>query len=167
MRAMRAWAWVLLAGAIAGCDGSGAIGCHASAPVPAAGDDPPAAVAHGDHSPHHGGIVMMKGDLHYEVVLDPSGRYRLYFSDATREDLPAAAAANASITITRPDAPPEGIALRIDDSGESWIGEGNPVAQPSKTTSRVSFTVKGEEPYWIDLPFDAKADAAQAHGPPR
>ena len=30
---------------------------------------------HGDHNPHHGGVVMMKGDdLHYEVVLDPSGR---------------------------------------------------------------------------------------------
>ena len=25
---------------------------------------------HGDHSPHHGGLVMMNGEVHYEVVFD-------------------------------------------------------------------------------------------------
>ncbi len=99
---------------------------------------------------------MMKGDLHYEVVLDDSGRYQLYFTDATRAELPAAAAANVSITLMRPGEPPEGIELRIDDAGESWIGQGRPVKDPSKTTARVAYTVRGEEPYWIDLPFDVK-----------
>jgi len=65
---------------------------------------PPAgsAVPHGDHNPHHGGIVMMKGDdLHYEVVLDPSGReYRVYFTDAVREELPASVAADVVLTLT-------------------------------------------------------------------
>src|SRR5262249_52009552 len=48
----------------------------AAAPAPAGGFIP-----HGDHNPHHGGIVMMKGDdLHYEVVLDPTGKaHHVYF----------------------------------------------------------------------------------------
>lgn len=101
---------------------------------------------------------MMKGDLHYEVAFDASGRYRMYFTDATRADLPAATAANASVTVTRPGEPPEGVELRIDEAGESWIGEGRPVDQPEKTMVRVSYTIRGEEPYWIDLPFVSTAD---------
>jgi len=111
------------------------------------------AVPHGDHNPHHGGIVMMKGDLHYEIVLDPTGgAYQLYFTDAVREDLPASMASSASLTIKRAGAPDEAVALRIDDAGESWIGSGRPVADPSKTMAAVSFTI-AREPYSIDIPF--------------
>jgi hypothetical protein len=111
-------------------------------------------VPHGDHNPHHGGIVMMKGeDLHYEVVLDPSGRsYRVYLTDALREELPAAAASDVALTIKRPGAADERVALRIDDTGESWIGSGQPVGDPAKATVRVAFSIRNE-PYWIDLPF--------------
>jgi len=117
-------------------------------------------VPHGDHNPHHGGIVMMKGDdLHYEVVLDAAGRgHHLYFTDAIRDDLPASVASDVSLTIRRPHAPDERVAMRIDDTGESWIGGGEPVAAPSSTTVRVAFTIRGE-PYWIDLSFTpAKPD---------
>jgi hypothetical protein len=103
---------------------------------------------------------MMKGDLHYEVVLDAAGRYRLYFSDAARAELPAAAAVNASILLMRPGEPPEGVELQIDESGESWVGQGRAVNDPAKTTARVSYTIRGEEPYWIDLPFDLKTSTA-------
>jgi hypothetical protein len=119
--------------------------------------DPPAAapatVPHGDHNPHHGGVVMMKGDLHYEVVLDPSGReHHLFFSDAVREDLPAAYASAAALTVRRSGEADESIAMRIDETGESWIGSGRAVANPATTDARVSFTV-ASEPYWIDVPF--------------
>jgi hypothetical protein len=124
-------------------------------------ESPPAqpnkgSVPHGDHNPHHGGIVMMKGDdLHYEVVLDPSGRsHRVYFTDAIREDLPASIASDVALTIHRPGAADERIALQIDDAGESWIGSGRPVAASSTTTVRLAFTIQ-REPYWIDLPFAA------------
>jgi hypothetical protein len=126
---------------------------------------PPAAVAqappsgastapHGDHNPHHGGVVMMKGDdLHYEVVLDPSGLlHQLFFTDAVREDLPASVATDVSVTLKRPSGPEERIPLAIDDAGESWIGHGAAVSDPDHTSARVSFTIRGE-PYWIDLPF--------------
>jgi hypothetical protein len=156
------WMKYLLAVACAGC-GDFVVGCGADTPPPAstAVESAPT-TAHGDHSPHHGGIVMMKGDVHYEVVLEPEGRYRLYFTDATRADLPAAAAANASITLMRKGEAPEGIELRIDEAGESWVGQGRPVADPSTTTARVAYTLRGEEPYWIDLAFDAKT-AADPH----
>jgi hypothetical protein len=113
-----------------------------------------AAVPHGDHNPRHGGVVMMKGsDLHYEVVLDPSARsYRIFFSDAVREDLPASIARDVSVTLKRPSIPDEHIRLTIDEAGESWFGHGSPVTDPDRTTARVAFTVGGE-PYWIDLPF--------------
>jgi hypothetical protein len=115
------------------------------------------AVPHGDHTPHHGGVVMMKGDnLHYEVVLDPSGHeHRVYFTDAVREELPAAVASDVALTIKRPSQSDEMVVMRIDDAGESWVGGGRPVADPAASTARLGFSV-GQEPYWIDLPFSSR-----------
>jgi hypothetical protein len=146
-----------------GCSGGFAVGCGTDGPPHGTAVDAQPAMAHGDHSPHHGGVVMMKGDLHYELVLDPSGRYRLYFSDAMRQDLPASTAVRASLTIARKGAAPEGVELQIDESGESWVGQGQPVADPAATTARVAYTLRGEEPYWIDLPFDTKPTRTEAH----
>ena len=111
-------------------------------------------IPHGDHNPHHGGVVMMKGDdLHYEVVLDSSGRsHQVFFTDAMREELPASIATDVSLTLKRPSRPDERIPLAIDDSGESWIGHGGAVSDPDRTIARVAFAIRGE-PYWIDLPF--------------
>jgi hypothetical protein len=124
----------------------------AAATVPGAGGQPP---PHGDHNPHHGGVVLMNGDLHYEVVLDPAGRsHRLFFSDAVREDLPASIASSVALTIRRAGAADEPIPMQIDSAGESWAGSGRTVTDPAMTTVRVAFTIKGE-PYWIDVPFGA------------
>jgi hypothetical protein len=140
----------VLIGALAAC------GRHEPPPVDTVPARPtvPASVPHGDHNPHHGGVVMMKGeDLHYEVVLDPTGRaHQVFFSDAMREELPASIATDVSITLKRPSAADEHITLAIDDAGESWIGHGTPVSDPARTTARVAFAIHGE-PYWIDLPF--------------
>jgi hypothetical protein len=97
---------------------------------------------------------MMKGDdLHYEVVLDPSGReHRVYFTDAVREELPAAVASDVALTIKRPSESDEIVAMRIDDAGESWVGRGRAVGNPAATTARLAFAIR-HEPYWIDLPF--------------
>jgi hypothetical protein len=157
MPPMRARELLILIGC-AGCSNV-LVGCERKSPPQTSVVDAEQAAAHGDHSPHHGGVVMMQGDLHYEIVLDASGQYRLYFTDATRADLPAAAAANAAVTVVRPGEAPEGIELAIDASGESWIGHGRPVTDPSATTARVAYTMRGEAPYWIDLPFDVKASA--------
>jgi hypothetical protein len=117
------------------------------ASAPAAGQ----AVPHGDHNPHFGGLVLMNGDLHFEVVLGRDGSARVYFSDATRNELPAATASGVTITITTKSQAPEIVALHIDESGESWTGRGHPVADPD-ATARVAYTAQGK-PYFIDVPF--------------
>jgi hypothetical protein len=124
--------------------------------APAAAGSTAGSVPHGDHNPHHGGIVMMKGDdLHYEVAPDPTGRaHHVYFTDAIRDDLPASVASDVVLTIHRPKAPDERVALQIDDTGESWVGSGRAVADPAAASVRLAFSIR-HEPYWIDLPFTA------------
>ena len=120
---------------------------------PAAGAPPQAgaAVPHGDHNPKYGGVVLMNGDLHFEAVLSRDGRHRVYFSDAVRNELPAATASGVTVTVTRRGQPPETVALQIDESGESWVGRGRRVEDPA-ATARVAYTAYGK-PYFIDVPF--------------
>ena len=118
-----------------------------AAAAPAAGETVP----HGDHNPHFGGLVLMNGDLHFEVVLGRDGSARLYFSDATRNELPAATASGVTITFTTKSKAPETIALQIDESGENWTGRGHPVTDPD-ATARIAYTARGK-PYFIDVPF--------------
>jgi hypothetical protein len=139
----------------------------AAAATPAA---QPPSLAHGDHNPHHGGVVLMKGDLHYEAVFDPTGRaYQLYFSDAMREDLPAAYASAVSFTVKRKGEADELVPMQIDASGESWIGSGRAVADAGAATVRITFTVD-DEPYFIDVPWQtngAGVPGAASSPPPR
>lgn len=106
---------------------------------------------HGDHTPHHGGMVLMRDDLHYEVVFDREGRHRVWFSDGMRSELPASVVSQVTMRLERPDEPVEMLALAIDESGESWIASGRPVAG-DKVSVKVSYTLDGT-PYEIDLPF--------------
>ena len=110
---------------------------------------------HGDHSPHHGGLVLMNGEVHYEVVLDPAGKHRLWFSDAVRVDLPASQAARVTMVILRKGLPDETLTLQIDDSGESWVAAGQPVAA-GDVTVKVSYELRGE-PFEIEIPITVPA----------
>ena len=138
------------------------VGCHAcgrpaESPPPAAIQKPTdqqhagITTPHGDHSPRHGGMVLMKGELHYEVVLDPKGRHAVWFSDAVREELPASVASKVEMTVLRPNAPAETLTLAIDESGESWIGSGNAVSG-GDVMVKLAFTARGE-PTEIEIPF--------------
>ena len=119
----------------------------------AASDTSAGAMPHGDHNPHHGGVVYMYDDMHYEVVFAADGHHRLYFSDATREDLPASVAASVSLTFDKPTGASETLKGEIDESGESWLLTGPPITGTVPGV-RVTFDVKGHE-YWIDVPFIA------------
>jgi hypothetical protein len=150
---MRASLLALCASAVfAACGGRSREVPSVGAPV---GTAPPAGkgetVPHGDHNPHHGGIVLMNGDLHFEVVLGRDGRHRVYFTDAVRNELPAATASSVTVTVTRKGQPDETIVLQIDDSGESWIGRGRPADAPA-ASARIAYTASGT-PYFIDVPF--------------
>jgi hypothetical protein len=134
--------------------------CSGSAPQP-----PEAAAApkdaqhagitepHGDHSPHHAGLVLMNGDVHYEVVMHSSGRYEVWFTDAVRTELPASVASNVRVLVTRPSAAAETIALAIDESGESWVGQGQPVSGEGVMV-KVTYDLKGVATE-IEMPFVA------------
>ena len=106
---------------------------------------------HGDHSPHHGGLVLMQGELHYEVVLDRNGKHAIWFSDAVREDLPASVASKVAMTVIRPKARDEVLSLAIDESGESWIASGQPLAGDDVMV-KVTFVARGE-PLEIEIPY--------------
>jgi hypothetical protein len=106
---------------------------------------------HGDHSAHHGGMVLMNGDVHYEVVLDPAGRYELWLSDAVRTELPASIASNVTVTVARPNAEPEILKLFVDDAGESWVGTGRPVTGDAVMV-KVNYDLRGE-PHEVEIPF--------------
>jgi hypothetical protein len=106
---------------------------------------------HGDHTPHHGGMVLMNGELHYEVVFDPGGKHQIWFSNAVRDDLPASFASDVVIVINRKNAPPERLVLSIDENGESWIAKGEPVVGDDVMV-KVTYAVKGD-PFEVEIPF--------------
>ncbi len=108
-------------------------------------------MAHGDHNPQHGGVVYMYDELHYEVVLAPDGHHQLFFSDASRDDLPASVASSVTLTVERVKGKPEPVTGEIDESGERWLLNGEPVVGTDASV-RVAFVTKGT-PYWIDVPF--------------
>jgi hypothetical protein len=120
-------------------------------PAPSAASSAGGTMPHGDHNPHHGGMVLMNGDLHFEVVAARDGACRVYFSDATRAELPAATASGVTVTIVQKGKPPDVVPLHIDEAGESWTGRGGPVEDPAATI-RVAYTAQGK-PYFIDVPF--------------
>lgn len=98
---------------------------------------------HGDHNPHHGGVVLMYGlDLHYEVVLTPAGNVELWLSNAVREDLPASVVSDVAAEIERAGTR-QNIDMAISDSGDSWVGKVNAV-KPEGVTLHLGFVYRGE-----------------------
>ena len=121
-------------------------------------------MAHGDHSARYGGYVFMHGDLHFEVVLTAEGEHRLYFSDATRSELPAAVAEDVRISIRRVgDAGEELEPLRprIDEFGEAWTASGRPI-DTEDTVAIVYFRFEGA-PYEIEVPFIMESPTVDPH----
>jgi hypothetical protein len=110
---------------------------------------------HGDHTPHHGGMVLMNGDVHYEVVLSPDGRHQVWFSDAMRNELPASIASGVRLEIARPDEPMESLALKIDEAGEAWVAQARPLAGEGIMV-KVRYALQGE-PFEIEVPFTPAA----------
>lgn len=155
--APRAGASALLLAAMvaAGCSNQSAAPAESAAPAPAATPNDPQhqgiTEAHGDHSPHKGGMVLMNGDVHYEVVLSRDGAHRIWFSDAVRAELPASVATGVVMTISRPGKPEEVLRLEIDESGESWIAHGQPVPETDAYV-KITYTMTGE-PHEVEVPF--------------
>lgn len=98
---------------------------------------------HGDHNPHHGGVVLMYGlDLHYEVVLTPAGNVQLWLSNGARDDLPASVVSDVAAEIER-DGTRQNIDMAISDSGDAWVGKVKAV-KAEGTTLHLGFVYRGE-----------------------
>jgi hypothetical protein len=109
---------------------------------------------HGDHTPHHGGLVLMNGDVHYEVVLGANGRHQVWFSDAMRNELPASIVKGVAMEIVRPDGPVESLTLAIDEAGEAWVATGRPLLGEG-IMAKLRYTLD-EQPLEIEIPFGPK-----------
>ena len=153
-RMTRAWLALYLLSAVA-CAGPPAAPPPAATPAAAA----PADAAHrnvvgphGDHSPRHNGLVLMFGDVHYEVVLGADGQHAVWFSDAVRSELPASVAREVSLLIVRPGAPDELLPLQIDGAGEAWIGRGSRL-EGDNVMVKVRYVLPGEPPHETEIPY--------------
>jgi len=115
--------------------------------------EPGATVPHMDHTPRHGGLVLMRGDTHFEVVLGPSGDCQVYFTDAARTELPASFASEVEIGVANVNGR-QNVPFQADAEGKMWIGQVKLVDDP-QTIVRVTYVARGEQPYWIDVPLSA------------
>lgn len=147
---------------LAGCSNQPAAPAAGAPAAPAAPVDPQhqgLTEPHGDHSPHRGGMVLMNGDIHYEVVLSRDGAHRIWFTDPVRADLPASVATGVTMIITRPGEPEEVLKLAIDDTGESWIASGRPVTG-NDAYVKITYAMQGE-PHEVEIPFIIQAPPTQ------
>jgi hypothetical protein len=101
--------------------------------------------------PKHGGVLFASGAVDAEFVLKPNGVYQLYFTDSTGEELPASTLSDLTLTIKRASGAPENLSLRIDDSGESWLGTGSPNVG-AIATAGISYKFRGSTEQ-TDIPF--------------
>ena len=112
---------------------------------------------HGDHTPKHGGLVLMNGDIHYEVILGTDGRHEVWFTDAIRSDLPASVASGVTLEIARPNEPIENVLMQINDTGEAWVARTRPI-EGDGVMVKVRYALLGE-PYEVEIPFVVSAGA--------
>ncbi len=111
------------------------------------------ALAHYDHRPRQGGLVLMNGDTHFEVVLDTTGSYSVYFSSGVRAPLPATIASEVRIAVIPNGRSRETIAMAPDPTNSHWVGRGTPI-DDADAILRVGYTADAT-PYWIDVPASA------------
>ena len=120
---------------------------------------PVAGMTHGNHIPKYGGVVLMNGDLHFEIVTKEDGSCKVYFSDAARRELPASAVSDVKLSIQRPGYRGEPVDMKISDNGEYWAGKGGFVDN-KETDLQIFFNYQGQ-PKTSDMPFFA-AEAMKA-----
>jgi hypothetical protein len=98
---------------------------------------------HGDHNPHHGGVVLMYGlDLHYELVLTPAGKVELWLSNAARDELPASIVSDIAVEIEHAGQR-QNVDMAINQNGDAWTGQGAPV-KADGTSLHLGFVFRGE-----------------------
>ncbi len=147
----------LAAGALVACSSCGREDEAPRTSISAAdpGGAPIGNMPHGNHDPKYGGVVLMNGEMHFEMVANPEGTYTLYFSDYARRELPASAVSDVRLAIKRPGFRAEPVDMHISRTGESWEGRSGSV-DDKDTDIRIFYTYQGK-PCTSDMPFFAAA----------
>ena len=127
---------------------------HHSFPSAGGTDEP-----HSDHNPHHRGVLMMNGDLHFETVVEESGRISVYFSDAYRRPLLASVVEDMELILHPDESGEEILDVKPDASATHWVGQGGAV-DTAGVNVLVAFTFK-EEPFAIELEVAHPLTAAE------
>src|SRR5256712_8928359 len=113
-----------------------------------------------DHTPHHGGVVGMAGDLHLEALAAPDGRVRVYLTDFWRRPLPAASA-TGTVTLELADGDRTLPLAAADDALEA----SGPAPPGPEGTAR--FTLRrGGKPVDMAFVLPVRAGGAGAAGVP-
>lgn len=128
---------------------------EASAMGEAMGDMPAhGSATHGNHNPKFGGLVLMYGLLHFEIVGRPEGGVELHMSDAMRVPMPAVTVSDVTVEIEREDGAFETVTMSISEAGDFWSGPCAPLTDQENTTVHFAFVAFGV-PYVYALPLAA------------
>ena len=128
---------------------------EASAMGEAMGDMPAhGSATHGNHNPKFGGLVLMYGLLHFEIVGRPEGGVELHMSDAMRVPMPAVTVSDVTVEIEREDGAFETVTMSISEAGDFWSGPCAPLTDQENTTVHFAFVAFGV-PYVYALPLGA------------
>jgi WD40 repeat protein/Cu/Ag efflux protein CusF len=132
----------------------------AAADAPAAAA--PAAEGEGvhDHTPHHGGVVGMSGELHLEARAEPDGTVRVWVTDFWRRPRPADDV-SGSVTLELPEGDRELALRRVEGALEA---SGPPLAH-AEVGAHVALAVGGA-PVEMDFLLPVQPGAAGAAGVP-
>jgi len=110
---------------------------------------------HGDHNPKFGGLVLMYGILHFEIVARPEGAIQLHLSDGMRTPMPATTVSDVTVEVEREGGRYEGIPMAISEAGDYWQGNSDDTLDDREaTTLHLAFVAFGE-PYIYALPLAA------------
>ncbi|MEM1142459.1 MAG: hypothetical protein AAGI88_07735 [Pseudomonadota bacterium] len=110
--------------------------------------------AHGDHNPKFGGLVLMYGLLHFELVGKPEGGVLLYLSDAMRAPMPAASVSDVTVEIERLGGEYEVVMMAVSEAGDFWSGSSAPLVDQENTMLHLAFVAFGA-PYVYAVPLSA------------
>lgn len=131
---------IFLAALAAGCSSRESVTAETQSPAQRTSESRPAALP---SRPKYRGTGTVNDALHVDVSVLRSGEYNVALTDARGDELPASNASNVAIAFKRPTPRANSVSLKIDDSGEKWVGRGPADLDPA-ATALVTLSYRGE-----------------------
>jgi hypothetical protein len=108
------------------------------------------AAAPHDHTSHHGGLVLMDGELHFELFVGFDGRHRVHYTDGHRRPLPPGAMKSVHLKIKHGTGTDEELTL-LSGEGGAWSGRGR-LIDGAKVDVTLTHVTRTGHRYSIDVP---------------